>query len=137
LVLSKEGRRKLSELAKTRERTLTGRFLPVGSKYVYDMSYIKAGSSHGIPANQKWTHVRITQYSRNKFAVSDFRKIAVRTKPSRFAIPRGNRDRFEAFEKLAYSRRQARLEGLDDEKPHIEVYTGRGGGLVTLDHYRY
>lgn len=130
--LTEAGRRRLSELAKARERTPSGRFLPVGSKYVYDMSYIKVGSSHRTPSGQKWTHVRVTQYSAKRFKKEDFRVIADRARAEKapdYVIPRGNREKFEAFQDLRYSRKQARLEGLADEKPHVEVYTGKGGGL--------
>lgn len=129
MVLSLKGKKVLSDFAKSRERSRSGRFLPLATKYVYDMSYIRKGSSHDTSANRKWSHVRITQYSKKKLSIADFRKIADRKKPSQFAIPRGNRESFEAFQDLKYSRRQAQREKLSDGEPHLEEYTGKGGGL--------
>lgn len=130
MVLTDNGRKKLSDLEKTRERNKSGRFLPMGMKYVYDMSYIKRGASHKTSSNEKWTHVRVTQYSKKKLDVNDFRRIADRKKPYDCSIPHGSREKsFEAYMDLKYSRKQAEREEIDDGEPHIEEYTGKGGGL--------
>ena len=131
--LTEAGRKRLSELAKARERAPSGRFLPVGRKYVYLMHYLNPASPRRMPSHEKWIHIRVSLYSpEKKYTKEDFRRIADRTKAEKapdYMIPRGSRDKFESFEELRISRKQARLEGLADEKPHIEVYQGKGGGL--------
>ena len=129
MVLSRKGRKRLSLFAKARERTRTGRFLPLGTKYVYDMSYVKAGSSHNTPKHEKWLHVRITIYSLKKLTMSRFRKLADQIKPFNSGIPKGDRKKFEAFQDLKISKKQAVREEIDDQVDHIEEYSGRGGGL--------
>ena len=129
MVLTDEGRKRLSLFAKSRERTSTGRFLPLGTKYVYDMSYVKAGSSHNTPKHEKWLHIRITKYSMEKLEITHFRKLADIAKPSNYAIPKGRRINFEAFQFLKYSKKQAIREEIDNQQDHLEEYTGRGGGL--------
>ena len=129
MVLSRKGRQRLSLFAKTRERTSTGRFLPLGTKYVYDMSYIKFNASEDTPTNEKWLHIRITIYSLKELAMSRFRKLADQVKPLDFGIPKGERKKFEAFQDLKISKKQATREEIDNQQYHIEEYTGRGGGL--------
>ncbi len=129
MVLSKQGRERLSLFAKSRERTSTGRFLPLGTKYVYDMSYVKAGASHSTPIHEKWLHIRITIYSLKELEISSFRKLADIAKPFNYAIPKGDRKNFEAFQDLKISKKQATREEIDNQQYHVEEYTGRGGGL--------
>ena len=129
MVLSKKGREKLSLFAKARERTSTGRFLPLGTKYVYDMSYIKSNASRDTLVNQKWLHGRITIYSLKKLELPRFRMRADLAKPFGYGIPKGERKNFEAFQDLKISKKQATREGIDDQDYHDEHYTGRGGGL--------
>ena len=129
MTLTREGRRKLSSLAKKRDRNKFGQFLPVGWKNVYDMSYIRAGATRKTPVHQKWVHARITQYSTKPVSLFQLRRSADHSKPFDAAIPSGNREQFEAFMWPHHSKKQAKLEGIDDEEPHIEVYSGKGGGL--------
>ena len=130
MVLSIEGRKRLSDFARKRERSRSGRFLPTGAKYVYDMSYIRRGSSRKSGPKEKWVHVRVTQYSRVPEKMGHFRRVSDMSKPPDAIIPRGSRTKFEAFEDLRYTKKQATREGLEDQEAHIEKYTGRGGGLA-------
>ncbi len=93
------------------------------------MNYIKANASHDTPEHQKWLHRRITIYTKNKLEIHQFRKMADLAKPFNYAIPKGNRKSFEAFQDLKYSKKQAKREGIDDQDYHEEEYTGKGGGL--------
>ena len=129
MVLTDEGRKRLSLFAKSRERTSTGRFLPLGTKYVYDMTYIKLGAYHDTPSYEKWLHVRITIYSKKQIPINQLRKMADIKKPCNYVIPKGNRNKFEAFQVLRYSKKQAKREEIDDQEYHQEDYTGKGGGL--------
>ena len=129
MVLSRKGRERLSLFAKARERTSTGRFLPLGTKYVYDMSYIKSNASRDTLVNQKWLHGRITIYSLKDLVISRFRMRADLAKPFGYGIPKGDRKNFEAFQDLKISKKQAKREGIDDQDYHDEEYSGRGGGL--------
>ena len=129
MVLTEAGRRRLSELARARPRYPSGRFLPLGRKYVYDMAYINPRATRQTPKHLKWWHVRITQYFKKIIGLSWFQRIADRHKPANFAIPTGRREKFESLMDLKYSKRQARLEGIVDQKPYIEDYQGSGGAL--------
>ena len=71
------------------------------------MSYIRQGSSHGTPINQKWLHIRITQFSKEKLDLSHFRALADSSKPPKYAIPKGSREKFETYQELKWSKKQA------------------------------
>ena len=129
MVLSDKGRKKLSDLAKSRERDKSGRFVRMGNKYVYEMHYILRGASHKTSTQDKWKHVRVTKYSREHFEKRDFQRLADARKPPDYAIPNGNRERFETYECLSYTRKQAEREDIDDMRTHYEEYAGKGGGL--------
>ena len=101
--LTKAGRKKLSDFAKIRERTRKGRFLPLGSKYVFDMTYLDPDT----PLQKKWSHDRITQYSKKRFSINHFREISDGDIPSGFIILRGDRQNYEGFQRDKYSLKQA------------------------------
>ena len=119
MTITPEGRKRLSDPAKARDRTRTGMFLPEKWKNIMNMNYLQRGASASTKELNKWFHVRVVTFGR-ELTLAEARRLVEKLRPRDVIIPSGPRENFETFESHRYSRRQAKLEGIVDVIPHVE-----------------
>jgi hypothetical protein len=64
--------------------------------------------------------------SKRELTRLDFRFVADSYRPTTFITPKNwIEDLRETFQKINITEKQARLEGIEDQKTHIEIYKGK------------
>jgi hypothetical protein len=97
---------------------------PQGTKYVFEKQYLIYPSEE----DTKFGVIRIVKFDMSKKELTrlDFRFISDSYRPTNFITPRNwVEDLKETFQKLNITEKQAKLEGIEDQKTHIEIYKGR------------
>jgi hypothetical protein len=97
---------------------------PQGVKYVFEKQYLIFPPEE----DTKFGVVRIVKFSISKKELTrlDFRFVADSYRPTNFITPKNwVEDLRETFQKINITEKQARLEGIEDQKTHIEIYKGK------------
>jgi hypothetical protein len=97
---------------------------PQGVKYVFEKQYL----IYPPEEDTKFGVVRIVKFDMSKKELTrlDFRFISDSYRPTTFITPKNwVEDLRETFQKINITEKQARLEGIEDQKTHIEIYKGK------------
>jgi hypothetical protein len=97
---------------------------PHGVKCVFEKQYL----IYPPEEDTKFGVVRIVKFDMSKRELTrlDFRFVADSYRPTTFITPKNwIEDLRETFQKINITEKQARLEGIEDQKTHIEIYKGK------------